>query len=134
MNKYKIGHIWYKQSELTLKKDKQLIHIYNKFTNEAFKNEDLRLADLPILLKKYSLEKIFFGIILNPIITPFYILSLKWINYLIFKKINLDSATNSQIKKIFEDFFLFNNLLIQKLSELNNFFGLILKQTKKEKS
>ena len=120
MNKYKIGHIWYKQSELTLKKDRQLFKYYNKIAE--LKKTDQELSTIS-LIDNDSDAEIFYGIILDPVINFIYILSFKWIKYLLFKKINIKAATNSQVEKIDEDFFLINNGLMKKLLGLENITG-----------
>jgi len=127
---YEIGGIKYEQTELTWKKDKKLIALYNRVHSAAFKKEELRLKDLQPLLVKYNLLNRFFGIILRPKITFKYILLLKFIPYWM-GIINLEDATNTQIAKIFEDFFLLNQKFGIKLKELGNALGLIASEAAK---
>ena len=134
---YKIGWIKYIQSELTWGQSKKLIQMYNSITDSAFKSEEIKLMELRALLTKYNLLDRFFAVILRPRWSVFYILSLKWIPYLFFKKVSLNKAANSQVGQIFSDFFLMNQNLIQKFSEYGNALGMIAQvadQMKKEKT
>jgi hypothetical protein len=130
---YKIGRITYTLSELTYGQDKALVCLYNSVKNSAFKNEELRLKDLPDLLAKYNLLDKFFGIILNPARNFFFIFSFKWIKYYFRGEICLDRATNTQIGDIFNDFFLLNKKFGNILKEYMNTLGLIANEAEKMK-
>ena len=53
---YKIGHLKFTQTELTWGKDKQLLKIYSDLSaKNPFKDEELKLVDIPILVEKYGL-------------------------------------------------------------------------------
>ena len=139
--KYKIGRVKYTQDELTWKQDKILISLYDKLISLSQSNEDLTLMQLQKLLTKYDLLGEFFAIILKPKISFYYLmLKSRLIFKIIFqlkkgslKQINIDAASNSLIAKIFEDFFLLNRTLIEKLTSLSDSLGLIA-QTAKEKT
>jgi len=134
---YKIGWIKYAQTELTWGQSKTIVRMYNSISDPAFKSEEIKLRDLKSLLTKYNLLDQFFAIILRPRWNVLFILSLKWIGYLFFKKISLNKAANSQVGKIFSDFFLMNQNLIQKFKEYGNALGMIAQVAetmKKEKS
>ena len=102
---YEIRGIKYEQTELTWKKDQQVIALYNELTTGPFKDEEIRLNQLQPLLVKSGLLNKFYGVILDPVINIKFIISFKWVNYLIKGTINIDHAPNSTIGKIFNDFF-----------------------------
>ena len=130
---YKIGGIEFLQSELTWKNDKKLVRLYGKVQSAAFKNEELKLKDLQPMLAKYKLLPRFFAIILQPKLSIRYIISFKWIPYLL-GKVNLDQFTNSEISQIFKDFFLLNQKFAMQLGELANALGLIASEAENKKT
>lgn len=129
---YKISGLTYYQTELTWKKDKQLIKLYNAVRKAASKTEELILSDLQPLLAKHNLLNKFFGIILRPKFTFRFVFSTRIFKYYIGGVINIDHATNTQIGKIFGDFFLLNKTYATKLNELMKALGLIATEAQKE--
>ena len=116
---YKIGRITYTQSELTLKKDYQLIKMYNDLMGGPAKDEEIRLKDLQVLLTRHKKLNSFLGIILKPKFDIYFILSFKWIGYAR-GRIDIRHIPNSMLGKLFDDFFLFNKALMTKLTGLGN--------------
>lgn len=110
---YRIGRLTYTQSELTWKKDMVLFELLKTGLGIADNDEDLTLLKLQGLLVKYNLMGEFLAIILDPKRDFFY--------YLFrvlspFKKIHFETATNSTIGTIFEDFFFLNKTLLSRLT------------------
>jgi len=139
MNKeiYKIGWLKYAQTELTWGQSKALIRMYNSISDPVFKSEEIKISELRALLTKYNLLDRFFALILRPRWNIYFVLSLKWIGYFFFKRISLNKAANSQLGRIFSDFFLMNQNLIQKFEEFGNALGIIAQVAetmRKEKS
>ena len=123
---YKFGLIAYEQKELTWKQDKQIIEMINKLTRNALANGDnLQIGEIANLVLNNNLTDVFFGMILRPKITAVYILSFKWIRLLVTRRISVDQAPNSTIKKIFDDFFLLNKPLVNKLKQWLNSLDLV---------
>jgi hypothetical protein len=125
--KYKIGRLTYIQSELTLKKDYQLIELYNQLMKGPLKDEEIRLKDLQIMLTRHNRLEQFFKIILKPKYDFNYLFSFRWILYAL-GRVNIANIPNSLLRKIFEDFFLFNKPLITKLTGLGNILELMADQ------
>jgi len=123
-SEYRIGHLTYFQEELTYGQDKKLLKFYNSIRNKSFKNEELKLKDLPEILEKYNLLDSFFGILLKPKWNLVYLLSFKWIRYLLYGQIAIDKAKNTEIGEIFNDFFLWNRKYVTILKEYLNTLGL----------
>ena len=127
IEKYKIGRLIYTQSELTLKKDYQLIELYNQLMEGPLKDEEIRLRDLQAMLTRHNRLEQFFKIILSPKYDFNYIFSFRWIGYAM-GRVNIANIPNSLLTKVFEDFFLFNKPLITKLTGLGNILELMADQ------
>lgn len=130
---YKIGHLTYTQSELTLKKDYQLIELYNKLIEGPLKDEEIKLRDLQIMLTRHNRLEQFFRVILRPKYDIIYLLSFKWIAYAR-GRVNIANIPNSMLAKVFEDFFLFNKALITKLTGLGNILELMQTPTEDQQT
>ena len=124
---YKIGHLKFTQTELTWGKDKQLLKIYSDLSaKNPFKDEELKLVDIPILVEKYGLIEKFMGIVLVPKFNLFLLFSpfVLW-NYYIMGKIYIDQAANSLMKQVWTDFFFLNRDVVNKLMEFGGVLDLV---------
>jgi len=131
--KYKVGLITYSQGELELGQDIALVNLYNMIKDKSVSFGEMRIKDLPDLLAKHNLLNKFFGIILRPRWDIIYILSFKWVRYLLKNEIFLKRASNTQIGEVFNDFFLLNKKYVNILKEYLNTLGLIAAETEKMK-
>jgi len=124
---YKIGHLKFTQTELTWGKDKQLLKIYSDLSaKNPFKDEELKLVDIPILVEKYGLIEKFMGIVLIPKFNLFLLFSplVLW-NYYALGKIYIDQAANSLMKQVWTDFFFLNRDVVNKLMEFGGVLDLV---------
>lgn len=124
---YKIGRLKFTQTELTWGKDKQLLKIYSDLSaKNPFKDEELKLVDIPILVEKYGLIEKFMGIVLIPKFNLFLFFSpmVLW-NYYILGKIYIDQAANSLMKQVWTDFFFLNRDVVNKLMEFGGVLDLV---------
>lgn len=135
---YKIGRVTYSQEELTWGQDKKIVALYNKAMSKLSGNDNITLAAIPELLIKYDLIGEFFGIFLQPYKNMAWYMDrlkfyFKWIlgrRRGTWKQLNMDAAGNKQIEQMFDDFFLLNRKLIEKLSSLGNGLSMIAKTLK----
>ena len=130
-HEYKIGKLTWRQEELTVKQDNQILKFIGSI---AEKNPDVDIKNIFDVAVKYNVLGTLFGIILIPKKNiqyyiwkaGFVLLWLFRIRKGVFTQVPLAKAKNSQIKDIMEDFFLLNKELMKKLSKLNNILGLII--------
>jgi len=130
---YKIGGVTYTQSELTWGQDKKIMALAQKAQVKLSGKEEITFAAIPDILRKQDLLARFLSLVLKPRFSP----ALIWMvlrNALRgnFGRLNVDKATNSQIQKIFDDFFLLNKPLIEKLSSLGDLFSRIAQASAKD--
>lgn len=129
---YKIGKLTFTQNELTWKQDKQLLKLANSFAGIADSNENIVIPRVFETLQKYDMLGVMLGIILQPKWDWRYCLYFAWqLLKLPFTRriqwVNVDELSNTEIKEIKEDFFLFNKSVMKKLSDVSNALGWIAK-------
>ena len=130
-NRYKIGNIIYYQTELTWEQDKKLIALAKKAQVKLNANDKLTIGEIPNLLQRHDLLAQFLSHVLIPKIGISYIIArIFWACRGQFERVNINKATNTQIEKIFNDFFLLNRMLIEKLSGLGELFTRIAETEK----
>jgi hypothetical protein len=123
---YKIGNLTYYQTELTWEQDKKLIDLAKKAQVKLTANDKLTIGEIPGILSKHDLLSAFLSHVLKP---------KRGISYLWdrikralrgnFERVSVNKATNTQIEKIFQDFFLLNRMLIERLSGVGELFSQI---------
>ena len=131
---YKIGLLKFTQKELTWGKDKQLLKIYSDLSaKNPFKDEELKLVDIPILVEKYGLIEKFMGIVLIPKFNLFLLFNplVLW-NYYALGKIYIDQAANSLMKQVWTDFFFLNRDVVNKLMEFGGVLDLVSSTIRKK--
>lgn len=130
---YKIGSLKFQQKELTWGNDKKLLKIYSDLSaKNPFKDEELKLADIPVLIEKYNLVERFMGLILVPKFNLSLLFNpLTLISYYFSGKVYMDKAANSMLKQIWSDFFFLNRDVVNKLMELSGALDLMTRMTQK---
>lgn len=124
---------YYEISELTWGQDKELTRLIIRLSERAGE-EDITLNDLPPLLIKQDLLAEFWGIVLQPQYwNPLYWWSrIKMLPKVVTGKrslraVEVDHLTNSEMARMFEDFFLKNRSFLTKLKNFGDAFSLIAK-------
>lgn len=128
---YKIGRVEYYQAELTYGDDRAIAKLFSRLGILPDETE-IAPANILAIFAQGDILGEFLGIILKPKPGFFaYAQAVKvWALRNIFRKpiprryILADAAANSLIGQIFEDFFLLNNALIEKLTGLGNLLAL----------
>ena len=131
---YRLGLFTFTQSELTWGQDKEIMRLFDKLRRRLGLGEELKIDRLFELLMKYDLLQEFSRIILRPKRSILRYLLFAW-NIIRMRKYNhvpIDSATNSQLKKIKDDFFFLNSELINTLNSMQSVFSLIAQTLQKE--
>jgi len=124
---YKIGRLKFQQKELTWGNDKKILKIYSDLSaKNPFKDEELKLADIPILIEKYNLMEKFMALVLVPKFSPMFLFlpSILW-DYYVMKRIYVDKAPNSTLKQIWKDFFFLNKDVVNKWMEFGGVLDLV---------
>jgi hypothetical protein len=126
---YTIGGITYFHRELTWGQDKAILALLNKVSGKFDGKDSLNVSAKNAfeLLQKHDLLEEFWGIVLWPkktfrywaehggrLLNPF-----TWRRGFL-RRVDLSDASNSFIREMFEDFFLFNNSLMKKLLSLSD--------------
>jgi hypothetical protein len=129
---YKIGKITYYQTELTWEQDKKLIGLAKQAQVKLSANDNLTIGELPGILQKHDLLAAFLTHVLKPRFGLWFMLDrIKRALKGDFGRVSVNKATNTQIEKIFNDFFLLNRKLIEKLSGFGELFTQIAETEKK---